>query len=345
MVWAMLLASALGALGAWAAAAARSSPARAAAPARATTRRGPATPADTITRVLMHNVGFHLDDRIVLNIDFLSGTMRSRRPGGPIIFDDKRSFVIHIDDARVRITTRDLSLLLNRYVFGYPGSPLRDLRVGAAGRRIRQTGILHKGVDIPFEITAELSVTADGHLRLHPVATRIFRVNGDRLMRALGLTLEDLLDLRGATGATVRGNDIFLDPDRIIPPPAIEGRVTAAYVDGGDVVQVFGDSTAWPRALARTPPPDPGAANYMYYRGGTLEFGKLIMLDADLQIIDADPGDPFDFNLGHYTVQLVAGYSRTLPGGGLEVFMPDFDDAARKMTADPAGSAPPRVRR
>ena len=50
--------------------------------------------------------------------------------------------------------------------------------------------------------------------------------------------------------------------------------------------------------------------NYVYFAGGTIRFGKLTMADADLQLIDTDPRDPFDFFPAEYQRQLVAGYSR-----------------------------------
>jgi hypothetical protein len=46
-------------------------------------------------------------------------------------------------------------------------------------------------------------------------------------------------------------------------------------------------------------------------------------------LIDADPSDPFDFSPPEYVKQLVAGYSKNTPSGGLRVFMPDFDEAGR----------------
>ena len=48
------------------------------------------------------------------------------------------------------------------------------------------------------------------------------------------------------------------------------------------------------------------------------------MKGTELQIVDADPRDPFDFFLDHYNEQLVAGYSKNLPDKGLIVHMPDF---------------------
>jgi hypothetical protein len=66
----------------------------------------------------------------------------------------------------------------------------------------------------------------------------------------------------------------------------------------------------------------------MFYKGGTLHFGKLLMLDAEMEIVDRRPSGFFDFDLDRYKEQLVAGYSRTLPDLGLEVYMLGLDKLA-----------------
>jgi hypothetical protein len=71
----------------------------------------------------------------------------------------------------------------------------------------------------------------------------------------------------------------------------------------------------------------------MYYRGRILRFGKLTMVDADLQIVDADPSDPFDFYLSHLNQQLVAGESRNQADFGLLTTMPDYADIERRTSA------------
>ena len=53
------------------------------------------------------------------------------------------------------------------------------------------------------------------------------------------------------------------------------------------------------------------------------------MHDADLQLIDSDPKDPFDFFPSKYEGQLVAGYSKNTPAGGLRTYMPDYADLSR----------------
>jgi hypothetical protein len=288
----------------------------------AATARAPAE-----TRVSMRNVDFYVDPEVVLHIRVLDGTMRAKA-GGPVVFDDKQSFIITLEHAEVGLTGADLTALLNKYVFGYKGSPLSHLHVRTEGDHIVQSGQLHKGVDLPFEMTATMNVTTDGLIRIHPIKTKILGVNGDKLMHAFGLSLEKLIDLKGAVGATVKGNDLFLDARRILPPPTIEGRITGVRIDGDEVVQTFG--SAPPATRAPLVPPDTAAPNYMYYKGGTLRFGKLLMLDAEMQIVDLDPKDIFRFDLSRYSEQLVAGYERTLADQGLEVWMRDVDKLAAR---------------
>jgi hypothetical protein len=274
----------------------------------------------------MRNVDFYVDPRIPLRIRTLDGTMRSKA-GGPILFDDKSSFVIDVAAARVGLTGPDLSLLLNKYVFNYKGSPLTNLRVTVDGNQIIQKGTLHKVASMPFEIRATLSVTPDGRIRMHPTYTEILGLHVDKLMSGLGLALDEVISLRKAKGARLVGNDIFLSPTMILPPPAIEGHVTDVRTGRDQVVMTFGNpGTSMERAV-----PDTSARNYMYYTGGTLRFGKLLMLDADMFITELDPGDAFRFNLDRYQSQLVAGYSRSLSSGGLEVFMRDVDKLGKKL--------------
>ena len=176
-----------------------------------------------------------------------------------------------------------------------------------------------------------MDVTPVGLIRIHPTKTKIMGINGKKLMQFLGLTLEKLLDLKGATGATVHGNDILLDPAKILPPPAIEGRVVSVRVAGDEVVQAFGKTKSHARMQALVPP-DTNVKNYMFYKGGTLRFGRLLMLDAEMQITDLDLEEVFRFELSRYNAQLVAGYERTLADGGLEVWMRDVDKLGTSAT-------------
>ena len=123
-------------------------------------------------------------------------------------------------------------------------------------------------------------------------------------------------------------------PCASFPPPAIEGHATAIRVDGDELVQTFGSIGAKPPLV----PPDTAAGAYMYYKGGTLRFGKLLMLDADMEIVDLRPTGFFSFSLDQYQKQLVAGYERTLPNMGLLVYMLGME----KLGSTSGPAAPPK---
>ena len=278
----------------------------------------------------MRNVDFRVGGDIVLHIRRMNGMMRGR--GGVVDFDDKTSFATWISRAEVGLTAEDLTHLMNNHVFAYRGAPLRDLKIELRDGHMIQSGILHKGVDIPFKMKAEVSVTSDGMLRIHPIDTDIFCVDGDALMGALHLTLEKMVDVSKAVGVRIKGNDFLIAPTLVLPPPKINARLLAVRIEGNQLVQQLGPLPGNEELLAMTPPtpPDTTARNYMYYKGGKLKLAhKLLMSRAEMQVVDDAPGDAFDFDIDHYIQQLIAGYSRTMPSLGLWVSMPDAHRVAR----------------
>ena len=298
------------------------------------------------TQAEFRNVHFHVAPGVVLGIRRLRGEMRSRIDGQPVAFDDPSSFVLHIASAEVSLDTASLGRLMNEHVFAYDGAPLRGLSFATRNGQLVQRGTLHKVVDIPFELTARVSLTSDDRIRVHPTAMRICSIPGKGLMDALGVRLSDLVDLGRAKGVQVDGNDLLLDPEELLPPPAMTGRLMGVRVEPGRLVQQFGAHPGLTRGdTSALAPPDTAAVNFMYFRGGTLRFGRLFMVRADMQIVDLSPADAFDFSIGRYAEQLVAGYSRTTPAMGLEVFMPDLSTVDRgEPVALPAaltGTAPP----
>jgi hypothetical protein len=252
--------------------------------------------------------------------------------GTPAILDDATSFRIRVTRGTTRLTGDDLASLLNSVVFAYDGAPLRKLRARMEGNAIVLSGTLRKGVNLPFSITATPTLEPDGRVRMHPTRTRILGINGAALMKALGLQLDDLVDLKKARGAVVDGNDILLEPTQILPPPMIEARLESIGVVGEELVQTF-VTTPLDSIFERYVRPDSTRPNFVYFRGGRLRFGKLEMIDTDLHIVDADQRDPFDLYLAEYNRQLVAGTSRNLETLGLRVIMPDFDDLGAGQVA------------
>jgi hypothetical protein len=94
-------------------------------------------------------------------------------------------------------------------------------------------------------------------------------------------------------------------------------------IDGNLLVQEFA-RTADDTVFGTLVRPDADAHNYIYFRGGSLRFGKLTMTGTDLLIHDADESDPFDLYFKEYNRQLIAGHTKNLADFGLRTWMVDY---------------------
>src|SRR5262245_49241983 len=279
----------------------------------------------------IRNVNLHLSDGIQLSIHALRGALIPTKAGRPPVFDDKESFRVRIDSGEIAIGTASLTALMNEHVLSYRKAPLKDVEVGVDEGRLTQKGKLHKGIDIPFKTKGTVDVTPDGRIRIHARSIKAAGLPVKGLMGVFGLEMDDMVKMEAERGIVIEENDILLDPQRLLPAPGIEGRVASVRIVGDELVQVFG--TIKP-GEPRLQPPARGR-NFMYFRGNLLRFGKLTMKDTDLEIIDKDPGDPFDFYLDHYNEQLVAGYSKNTPQYGLKTYFPDYADLPAGARAKP----------
>ena len=142
------------------------------------------------------------------------------------------------------------------------------------------------------------------------------------LMDLLGETISKLIDTSKVRGVRVQGDDLFLTPSELFPPPHIEGRLSSIEIQGNQIVQKYGGSSRPWASLS---------GNFMAYRGGQLRFGKLTMSNTDLILLDMDPQDAFDFYLDHYKEQLVAGYTKITPSFGLRTYFRDYGKLTPKQ--------------
>jgi hypothetical protein len=272
-----------------------------------------------VVAVTMRNVMYHFTASIAVHIYALPGWLAAIGQNPFPIFDDARSFVLHIDAADMSLTTQALSNILNDHVFAARSAPLKDISITMKGNTLRITGKLHSKGDIPFEEEGTLSLTPQGEIRIHSNKVRAAHVPVKGLMDLLGVNISDLISTNKVRGVRAEKDDLLINPEEILPLPKIEGRLTSIELKGNTIAEHFG---------GRVPALPPG--NYMTYRGGRLRFGKLTMDDTDMQLIDISPQDPFDFYLEHYKEQLAAGYTKTTPAFGLRVFMPDYNKLKKK---------------
>jgi hypothetical protein len=299
----------------------KNSPARAKSATRATAN----VTSDTPTRFAVRNVNFHIDDTLVLEIREVQGTLASRVPGVPPTFDDKNSLLMYVDAGEAAMSTTAMSDLMNRYVFHYPGAPLSDIKISTESSLIKQEAIMHKGIAVPTEMRGTLAAMPDGRVRFRPITIKASGIPSTTLLDLLGIEVQDLIQTKTDHGVEIVGDDLLMDLSIMVPAPKMQVRVTEIWVEGDRIVQRFGPRSSVPaKCEAALRPADPQATNYMFYRGGTVSFGKLTMRDTDLQLVDADPTDPSDFFLDHYHDQLVAGYTKNLLDRGLLAIVPDY---------------------
>jgi hypothetical protein len=273
------------------------------------------------TETSMTNVWFYYDETMFLDIHTMRGQMISKPPGEPVNFDDRRKFTLRIDTGRIGMKSASLDKLMNQYIFAYPDPPLRNLHITMAGKQLKQDGIIHKIVDIPFTMWADVSAD-HGLIRIHPTKISICGINGLGLLKAVGQTLEKMLKMPVERGVRADQNDLLLDPVKVLPPPSVDLHLADVRVEGDELMQIFDAGLH----LAPLELPKPEEKNVMYFRGGTLRMGKLLMLEADMEVIDTDTSDPFSFFIDHYNDELVAGYEYNRPNYGLTVFMRDAND-------------------
>jgi hypothetical protein len=288
-----------------------------------------ATPASASTsaagpvQIEMKNVRLHLDDGIILNVRTLRGEMISKTDGPPV-FDDRNSYVLRVFTGDVSMDMPSLTNLMNRYVFAYDGAPLRDISISVDAGKLKMKGQMNKGVWLPFSMHAVPGATADGRLLLDTKSVNALGIPATKLMDLLGLTLADLMTVEQRRGVEIKDDLVMISTGRVLPPPQMQAHLARTEIVDGALRELF--SPADGRPVPTLTPPDPKSRNYFYFRGAIIRFGKLTMTGADLQLIDIDERDAFDFYTAKYNAQLVAGYSKNTPAKGLMTYMPDFDD-------------------
>jgi len=272
----------------------------------------------------MNNVNLRVTSDITLHVTHLRGRFVPAGRAEIPYLDDKDSYIVAIDSGEIAIDMVSLNALMNR-TLEKGGANVERVRISTeGGKTLRQKGVLDKGIKVPFDLKGTVDVTPDGRIRVHAASMRSLGIPMKPLMKVFGIEMDDMVKVNPSYGVMVENDDLILDPEKLVPPPRIRGKVTAVRVTDDALVQTFGSgerSRLSPPAVSR---------NHIYWRGGALRFGKLTMADTDLELIDEDPSDPFDFSVDHWNDQLVAGYSKNTKDRGLKTHIPDYSDLRPK---------------
>ena len=281
-------------------------------------------------QVDMRNVDLHVADDITLHVRQLSGRFV------PVArhvahLDYKQSYAVAVDAGEVAIDLASLNAVMARSTAGGK-SNIEHLRLSLnKDGTLRQKGVIDSTINVPFNTKSVVSTTTDGRIRVSTTSVRSFGLPVKPIMKLLRLQMDDLMKVAPGTGIVADGNDLILDPALLLPAPSVRGHVSRVRVEGNQLVQTFGSGRANPLARRELSP------NHIYWRGGQLSFGKLMMTGTDLELVDMDPDDPFDFSIDHWSDQLAAGYSKTLSDRSLRAYMPDYNDLSASHRIARAG--------
>lgn len=279
-------------------------------------------------RILIRDTHLRVTRSAVLHVSELLGQL-VRLQEAPAYFDEPPSYRIRVERAVVDMTGPSLAGLMNEYVFAYEGSPLSDISIEIRDGRLYQEGTLHTFVSLRVSIVSRVEVTGEGSLRLVPERVKAAGLPVTSLMDLFGVEMDEVLGELGSRGITVVDDDLLLNPEALLPPPTLQGRAESVSLEGGILHLTLARAEGDAISSKGMQPSLPDAPHYLFFKGGEVRFGKLTMRDTDLQIVDAEPSDPFDFYSDRLHDQLVAGSSYTMPDNGLLVKVPDFGDIER----------------
>jgi len=280
----------------------------------------------------MRNVQFRFTKDIVVGIDRIRATMKPTLTAGIVSFDDPASFDLDVAGAAIRLTMPQAQLLMNERVFAYKGSNVHHLELAADGNDIIIRGTLTKGASIPFTMKGSMSMRERRWLVVDAKEIKIGAVGVTGLLKAIHVTMQAMIDPPASGQVRVQGNTILIDVLSELPPPHVHGVVTALdCCDRGIGLTLGVGAAAGDSALREIVSSAMSAPNFIAIRRGTLRFGKMTMTDSELDLMDADPADPFDFFLRDYQCQLAAGDAHTTLQYAWHVRMPDFAKLAPRQ--------------
>lgn len=273
------------------------------------------------TRIQMANVHFRYTPSLSVNIAALEGSLLPAPNHEIVSFNDPASFSIAIDSAEIRMSPSQLESLMNDWLLRSPKAQLKNLRISIEGDKLRIRGTMKKGIHFGFDSLADPGITSDNRIRFSIRKIKAVGIPVKGLMDSLGLEMDNLVSQKGLNGMSVDKDSFLIDPQTAFPAPHIRGKLAGVRVAGGVLVITFGSGI--PHVA------HPPARNYMAMRGGSIQYGRDTMTNADLIMIDTTPADAFDFYLHDYWCQIVAGTIKATPVQGWIVHTVDYSKLPR----------------
>lgn len=268
------------------------------------------------------NVLFRYSPQLAVLIVKMRGTLIPTKGHNVASFNEPDSFKMAVEAAEIRLSTDQLTSLMNSQITKSPRAQLKNVRVSVSGNHLQIDGTMKKGLHMAFHATADVGVTGDNRVRISIHQIKVAHMSVLGFLDALGLSVDDLVSQKGLTGMSVDGDSFLIDPQTVFPPPRMQASLKAAEIAKDGIVLRFGSGV--PRFTSGE------RGNYIALRGGQIEYGRDEMFDSNLTMTDSTPADPFEFYLAQYWRQMVAGSIRVTPERALRIRVPDYSKIANR---------------
>ena len=278
----------------------------------------------TVTHIYAHNLRLHQGPDFRVYILWLRGDLVRTKKNEIPSFDDQDSFYLNITTGVMRANLGDIGNYLNEKLHG---GALTDVVIRGTGQQVKITGKFHKVVPLPIQLIGTVSPASGNRIQIHVAKIDVLKIPFKWLLKSVHVSLADMVGTGKIPGVDINGNDIFLYPEQLLPPPHIQGTLTGVSLGTPDLELVYGNAAKDVQKVEQW-------RNFLRLRDGTLDFGKLTMHNVDLMMIDISQDAWFDLDLANYQAQLVNGYTRMTPEAGLQIFMPDVSSLKPSTAKD-----------
>ena len=250
--------------------------------------------------IRLRNVRFLWSPQVYIDTGDMALRAVPTGKSGVCNFDNLETFHLTLQQSSVRIRPDVMAGMFNESVFNYPGSKLRDFKVGiekdedGEGSLLKLSGKINVVAWIPFAMYSKLAVDrATNSMVMTVDHLKIFGgIPATKILKWGPMHLDKMMTLPPNQSVLVEGNTIHIKPFGLFPPPRIDGQLADVKIGSDDITISF--------AGAPVAAPHSDAKNYVYMSGGICQFGKFRMEDTDVLIVDRDQSDPFRFSVAHY---------------------------------------------
>lgn len=140
---------------------------------------------------------------------------------------------------QIQVSFQSLQNLLNRVTFFYDGAPLRKFSVSHATANTLSLDLQSKPKLGPFPfiwsdtfLTGEVKIGPNKDtLEITPTHLKVFGITALPVLNALGLTLEDLIDISNRPDVSLKGNQLTLRLAQALPPLSVDTVINNIQID------------------------------------------------------------------------------------------------------------------